>query len=139
MRQNHNGEYVCPNNKKFEWMRDYQSKYKRYDHIIHEYEFFYCSRCRQKKKCTKAKGNRKITILEDFKEMKEVVKKNLASSLGIELRTQRSIQVEGAYGIIKEDMKFRRFTRTMFSGIKLELNLNAIGYNIKKFHNKQYR
>ncbi len=43
------------------------------------------------------------------------------------------------FGIIKEDMKFRRFTRTMFSGIKLELNLIAIGFNLKKFHNKQYR
>jgi hypothetical protein len=71
--------------------------------------------------------------------MKEVVKQNLASPLGIELRTQRSIQVEGAFGVIKEDKKFRRFTRTMFSGNRLELNLIAIGYNIKKFHNKQYR
>jgi len=139
MRQNRNGEYICPNNKTFEWVRDYRSKYKRYDHIIHEYECFYCARCRQKKKCTKAKENRKITILEGYKEMKEVVKENLASPLGIELRTQRSIQVEGAFGVIKEDMKFRRFTRTMFSGIKLELNLIAIGYNLKKYHNKKYR
>jgi hypothetical protein len=36
MRQNRNGEYICPNNKTFEWVRDYQSKYKRYDHTIHE-------------------------------------------------------------------------------------------------------
>jgi len=40
---------------------------------------------------------------------------------------------------MKEDMKFRRFTRTMFSGIKLEIDLIAIEYNLKKFHNKQYR
>jgi hypothetical protein len=39
--------------------------------------------------------------------MKEVVKQNLASPLGIELRTQRSIQVEGAFGVIKEDMKLK--------------------------------
>ncbi|QWC00778.1 transposase [Mycoplasmatota bacterium] len=55
------------------------------------------------------------------------------------VRTQCSIQVEGAFGIIKEDMKFRRFTRTMFSGIKLELNMIAIGYNLKKYYNKNYR
>lgn len=139
MRQNKKGEYICPNNKKFEWIRDYQSKYKRYDHIISEYECFYCSKCRQKKKCTTSKNNRTITILHGYKEMKEKVKENLASPLGIELRTQRSIQVEGAFGVIKEDMKFRRFTRTMFSGIKLEINLIAIGYNLKKFHNKKYR
>ena len=55
------------------------------------------------------------------------------------VRVQRSIQVEGVFGIIKEDMKFRRFTRTMFSGIKLEINLIAIGFNLKKFYNKKYR
>ena len=52
---------------------------------------------------------------------------------------QRSIQVEGAFGVIKEDMRFRRFTRTGFQGIKLELDLIAIGFNLKKFHNKRYR
>lgn len=139
MRQNKKGEYICPNNKKFEWVKDYKSKYKRYDHTISEYECFYCSRCRQKKKCTTSKNNRTITILHGYKEMKEKVKENLASPLGTELRTQRSIQVEGAFGVIKEDMKFRRFTRTMFSGIKLEINLIVIGYNLKKFHNKKYR
>ena len=71
--------------------------------------------------------------------MKVKVKENLDSELGIQLRVQRSIQVEGAFVIMKEDMKFRRFTRTMFSGIKLEIDLIAIEYNLKKFHNKQYR
>ena len=74
-----------------------------------------------------------------YKELKQQARENLNSELGIELRIQRSIQVEGAFGIIKEDMKFRRFSRTTFPGIKLELNLIAIGYNLKKFHNKQFR
>jgi transposase len=133
------GNYICPNNKKFEEIRRYQSSTIESDHEMIEYECFYCSKCRQKKKCTKAKGNRQITFIKDYTEMKEEVKQNLDSELGIELRVQRSIQVEGAFGIIKEDMKFRRFTRIGFSGIKLELNLIAIGYNLKKYHNKQYR
>ena len=71
--------------------------------------------------------------------MKQTVIENLDSPLGINLRVQRSIQVEGAFGIIKEDMRFRRFTRTGFKGIRLELNLIALGYNLKKYHNKRYR
>ena len=130
------GNYICPNNKKFTKRYDYQSKYIRHDHTMTLYECDYCSKCRQ---CTKAKGNRTISILDGYKELKQKVQANLNSELGIELRVQRSIQVEGAFGIIKEDMKFRRFTRTMFSGIKRELNLVAIGFNLKKFHNKQYR
>lgn len=133
------GNYRCPNNKKFIKQYDYSSKYIEYPHTKTKYECLYCSKCRKKKYCTTASGNRTISILNGYKEMKETVNQNLDSELGIELRVQRSIQVEGAFGIIKEDMKFRRFTRTMFSGIKLELNLIAIGYNLKKFHNKQYR
>lgn len=134
-----NGFYRCPNDKKFERIREYKSDRITYDHTMIEYECFYCMKCRQKKKCTKAKENRKITFIEGYDDLKKEVIENLDSELGIELRVQRSIQVEGAFGVIKEDMKFRRFTRTTFSGIKLELNLLAIGYNLKKFHNKQYR
>ena len=139
LKQDKLGNYICPNNKKFIKICDYKSKYIRYEHTMTKYECFYCGRCRQKKKCTKAVGNRIITVLNGYKELKQKVQENLNSKLGIELRVQRSIQVEGAFGIIKEDMKFRRFTRTMFSGIKLELNLIAIGFNLKKFYNKQYR
>ena len=139
LRQDKQGNYICPNNKKFIKQSYYKSKYLRYEHTMTKYECLYCGRCRQKKKCTTAKGNRTITVLSGLKKLKQKVQENLNSELGIELRVQRSIQVEGAFGIIKEDMKFRRFTRTMFSGIKLELNLIAIGFNLKKFHNKQYR
>lgn len=133
------GNYRCPNNKKFVEIKRYQSTRIKSEHEMIEYECFYCSKCRQKKKCTKAKENRKITFIDGYREMRDEVIKNLDSELGIELRTQRSIQVEGAFGVIKEDMRFRRFTRTTFKGIRLELNLIAIGYNIKKYHNKLYR
>jgi len=139
LKQDKQGNYICPNNKKFIKQYDYQSKYLRYDHTMTLYECFSCDKCRKKKKCTNAKGNRTITVLNGLKELKQKAQENLNSELGIELRVKRSIQVEGAFGIIKEDMKFRRFTRTMFSGIKLELNLIAIGFNLKKFYNKQYR
>jgi len=138
-RQDKQGNYICPNNKKLIKQHSFVSKYIKAPHTKTLYECFYCDKCRQKKKCTTAKGNRTVTVINGYKELKQKVNKNLDSELGIELRVQRSIQVEGAFGIIKEDMKFRRFTRTLFSGIKLELNLIAIGFNLKKFHNKQYR
>ncbi|TVP96453.1 MAG: hypothetical protein EA374_01545 [Acholeplasmatales bacterium] len=80
-----------------------------------------------------------MTFIKGYDKMKQTVIENLDSPLGIELRVQRSIQVEGAFGIMKEDMRFRRFTRTGFKGIRLELDLITIGYNLKKFHNKRYR
>ena len=35
--------------------------------------------------------------------------KNLLSVKGIEMRVNRSAQVEGAFGIIKQDIQFERF------------------------------
>ncbi len=134
-----NGNYRCPNNKKFMKIREYQSNRIKSDHIMEEYECFHCMKCKQKNLCTKARENRKIQFIKGYDKMKQSVIENLDSELGIELRVQRSIQVEGAFGVIKEDMRFRRFTRTGFKGIKLELDLIAIGYNLKKFHNKRYR
>jgi len=138
-KQDREGNYICPNNKKFIKQYDYESNYIEYPHTKTKYECFYCDKCRKKTKCTTATGNRTISVLNGYQKMKDKVIENLDSELGIELRVQRSIQVEGAFGIIKEDMKFRRFSRTMFSGIKLELNLIAIGYNLKKYHNKKFR
>ncbi len=69
---------------------------------------------------------------------KEAIK-NLQSDLGIELRVQRSIQVEGAFGVIKDVFKVRRFRRILTENVKLEFLLVAIGYNLSKYHNKRYR
>jgi hypothetical protein len=133
------GHYRCPQNKKFLPVGEYQSRYIRHEHTKIKYECEGCDGCPVKSLCTKAIGNRTITEIQGYQEMKHIVQENLDSPLGIELRVQRSIQVEGAFGVIKEDMRFRRLSRTTFQGIRLELNLIAIGYNIKKYHNKQYR
>lgn len=82
---------------------------------------------------------RRVDINEELWAFQKEVRENLASELGIELRIQRSIQVEGAFGIIKEQMKFRRFKRRGIQNVKFEFMLTAIGYNLAKFHNKKYR
>jgi len=66
-------------------------------------------------------------------------RENLESDEGIELRIQRSIQVEGTFGVLKEDFRFRRFRRRGIQNVKFEFLLLAIGYNLSKYHNKKYR
>jgi hypothetical protein len=48
----------------------------------------------------------------------------------------RSIQVEGAFGAIKEDHNFRQFLLRGKEKVMIEFLLIAIGYNINKLHNK---
>lgn len=75
---------------------------------------------------------------ENLEHQKEAIK-NLTSKLGIDLRIQRSIQVEGAFGVIKEAFNIRRFRRRGTENVKLEFFLTIIGYNLDKYHNKKYR
>ena len=49
----------------------------------------------------------------------------------------RSIQVEGAFGIIKQDMAFRRFLTRGKQKTETQFFLIAIAFNIKKLWNRQ--
>ncbi|MFH0767259.1 MAG: transposase [Bacillota bacterium] len=84
-------------------------------------------------------SNKKMEINEELLAYQKEARENLTSELGIELRIQRSIQVEGAFGVLKEDFGFRRFRRCGTENVKLEFLLLVIGYNLAKFHNKRYR
>ena len=46
---------------------------------------------------------------------------------------QRSIQVEGAFGVIKQDFGFTRFHRKGLKNVKMEFLLVCLGYNLKKY------
>ena len=61
---------------------------------------------------------------------------NITSPEGILLRTNRSIQVEGAFGVIKEDYKFRQLFLRGNSKVQAEIVLIVMAYNINKLHHK---
>ena len=84
-------------------------------------------------------SKRRVEMNEELWALQKEARENLQSELGIELRIQRSIQVEGAFGVIKEQMGFRRFKRRGIQNVKFEFMLIAIGYNLAKFHNKKDR
>jgi hypothetical protein len=48
----------------------------------------------------------------------------------------RSIQAEGAFGVIKQDYGFRQFLLRGNKKVRTEIFIVAIGYNINKLHNK---
>ena len=93
----------------------------------------HCEGCPLKEECTKGKYKTygKNIILN---ELQEKVKENLSTSEGQEMKKERSIQVEGAFGVIKQDMGFTRFTREGMKSVKMEFLLVCIGYNLRKYH-----
>ena len=105
--------------------------------IKHTYcEPLRCEGCPNKALCTKGEYK---TISKDYvlEQMCEKVDSNLSTEYGEWLKKQRCSQVEGAFGVIKQNYKFTRFTRRGMKNVKMEFLLVCLGYNLMKYH--QYR
>ena len=100
------------------------------------YECEDCCECVYKEKCTKAKGNKRLYVSKNFIAKRQESYKNIISETGIKYRMNRSIQVEGAFGVLKSDYEFQRFLLRGKTKVKLEFLLLCLGYNINKLHAK---
>jgi transposase len=132
-----NDEYTCPGDKKLRAVYKGKRKSKSgFESEITYYECESCEGCQLKKACTRAKGNRKMSLSKTFLRQREESKQRITSETGILLRMNRSIQVEGAFGVLKQDMGFRRFLSRGKRNVETEMFLIAIGFNINKWHYK---
>lgn len=68
----------------------------------------------------------------EFQNEKQKAEINLLSKKGIELRVNRSIQVEGVFGITKQDKGYTRTRRRGLLKVSTEMMLTFLGINIKK-------
>ncbi len=101
------------------------------------YEFTGCSNCGYEYKCKKYLKNkntniRRVELIPEYELLKEEVRNNLLSPKGIEIRINRSIQVEGTFGQIKQNMQYVRIRRRSIQKVSCEIMLMCLGRNIRK-------
>ncbi len=72
-----------------------------------------------------------------FWEKREQATHNISSECGIQLRVCRSIQVEGAFALLKNDFGFCRFFTRGKGNIRTELFFLALAFDLKKLWMKQ--
>lgn len=109
------------------------------------YECSACKGCPVKEKCIRQKKTDK-TPLEDrvkrlnvskyFAAQREAMEGKISTEEGILLRVNRSIQAEGVFSMIKQDMNFRRFMTRGSRNVTVEWTLLSIAYNLLKLHHK---
>ncbi len=103
-----------------------------------------CGGCVHREKCI---SHRKDEVLkEDRIKRMEVSKKFIRQRSDMEeriktkegslLRMNRSIQVEGAFAVLKQDMEFRRFLHRGKVKVRTEWLILCMAYNINKLHAK---
>ena len=75
-------------------------------------------------------------VQQNFISQRQLSYENIMSETGTRYRMNRSIQVEGAFGVLKNDYDFQRFLLRGKTKVKLEILLLCFGYNINKLHAK---
>ena len=71
--------------------------------------------------------------------MRDESRDRITSPEGQLLHLNRSIQAEGAFGVLKQDYGFRRFLRRGSTNVFTETVLYAFAYNVNKLHGKKKR
>lgn len=107
-----------------------------YETVATIYECESCEGCPLKTQCSKAQGNKRLQVSKRFLALREESLEKITSDEGVLYRVNRSIQAEGAIGVVKEDYGFRRFSMRGTENVRIESLLMAFGYNVNKLHNK---
>ena len=99
-----------------------------------------CSGCPNREKCCQAKDSdqpKELRVNKTLQELRRASLENITSDYGIYLRLCRSIQVEGAFGLLKNDFGFRRFLTRGRKNIRTELFFLALAFDLKKLWMKR--
>jgi len=128
--------YLCPNGRKLTLRESNKKKANRSGYLIKadRYECESCKYCRLKKQCGTAKGNRSIERNEQWFRLKKKARRTLQDERYVELRKQRSVEVETVFGQIKGNQGYRRFLLRGTAKVSTEWGLLVLGYNLKQVY-----
>lgn len=131
--------FICPNGKQLNYV--YESKRKSengYITVKKNYICESCTGCPHREKCFKGTyDNRKISLSQTMVRQKREATERIKTDEGILLRINRSIQVEGAFGVIKQDYGFRRFLTRGKRKTETQFFLLSFAFNVQKLWNRQ--
>lgn len=138
----HEDGFLCAGGKKLLFARSSSKKELGFVTTTDYYRCEDCSGCPLRGKCFKSSDsekNKEIRMCRESTEHRKAAFENLASERGTLLRMNRSIQVEGAFGVLKSNRKFKRFFMRGKTNISTELFLLCLAFNIQKLLSKLQR
>ena len=138
-------EYICTNGRRLKALYERHKKNRNgYVSTITIYECESCKECPYKEKCIhgnncktpKEERKKRLNVSKVMKEKRQETLERITTEYGTQLRMNRSIQAEGSFAVIKEDMNFRRYLYRGRKNAMAQSILLAIAYNINKLHFK---
>ena len=131
--------YICANGRKLTFRHESTIRNRQgYNQTKAYYRCESCDDCTYREACCKAKGDKpkELQVKPDLLRLGSQSQENIQTEHGIQLRINRSIQVEGAFGVLKSDRRFKRFLTRGRTNISTGLYLFCLGYNLNKLWSK---
>ena len=135
--------YICHAGKELSVLYERNPKNESgYRRTITIYGCSECRGCRYKADCIHGNNcntpmeerNKTLQVSKKMREYREKDLKRITSEYGAQLRMNRSIQAEGSFADVKEDMNFRRYLYRGKKNALAESIILAMGRNISKLH-----
>ncbi|WP_251036112.1 transposase, partial [Paenibacillus sp. ISL-20] len=82
--------------------------------------------------CTKAQGNREISVSLRYLRYKQQVREKLRSEEGYALSVRRMVEPESVFGQLKNNRGFRRFLLRGLTKVSLEVGWLSLAHNLLK-------
>ena len=82
------------------------------------------------------KRNKVLSVARTFLKYRQEDLERIRSEEGILMRINRSIQAEGSFGELKQDMQFRRYLSRGAQNVLAESVLLAMAKKLNKLHKK---
>ena len=137
--------YICRNGRELTVTNERRSKTASgYVSVKTYYRSPDCTSCPYKTECIKGnncktpmeKRNKVLMVSKTMSQKRAEDLERITSEYGTMLRMNRSIQAEGSFADVKEDMNFRRYLYRGKANALAESILLAMGRNINKLHCK---
>ena len=104
-----------------------------------ELEFLYYSKDKKSIYFKNPETEKIVRYNKEFRRLSKISKSNIETEIGKQLRMNRSIQVEGAFAVLKEDMKLRKLKVRGKERAQREIGVFCIAYNFNKYLAKLIR
>lgn len=127
-------EYICPMGQPMRHIGDQRSTTKAgHPQNVSRYQAHNCAGCPLNGACHKAKGNRIIEVNHRLNQLKAQARELLTSEEGLKHRSTRPIEVESAFGNLKQNKGFTRLMLRGLDKVALEIGLLSTAINLKKW------
>ncbi|MCP4313552.1 MAG: IS1182 family transposase [Bacteroidetes bacterium] len=128
--------YFCPMGQAMTFIGQRTQKSKLgYKQYYRKYQAQNCKGCPMRGPCYKAKGNRVVEVNPKLNKYKQEIREKLTSETGLKYRSQRPVDVEAVFGIIKYNHHFKRFMLRGLEKTEIEAGLISMAHNLRKMAN----